>query len=211
VPVHVLLNLELVPEGEGNEGGERKGEVGEGAEVQGRAEKGASGQGGVSRSGGGGGGGGVAEGGNAGGGGKEKQDAWVNLRAWQGAGLAVGDMGPHLLLVPPQTTDMEVGVVRLPQPELARRVQATWSFGVGDPSARHSESVRYGLPYAGTRGRHVCQGFGGKYSHYGKLEYSVDFDLPVGYQVRVAGVASLFSGSLWCADDYRHSRVKADD
>ena len=74
--------------------------------------------------------------------------------------------------------------MRVPSAAVANRIYHTWSFGVGDPDARHLSSVRYGLPFAGKRGRHVCQAFGGKYSHHGKLHYSVDFDLPIGYQVR---------------------------
>ena len=72
----------------------------------------------------------------------------------------------------------------MPSAAVANRIYHTGSFGVGDPDARHVSSVRYGLPFAGKRGRHVCQAFGGKYSHHGKLHYSVDFDLPIGYQVR---------------------------
>jgi hypothetical protein len=48
----------------------------------------------------------TAEGAGGGGG-----DGWAQLRAWQGLGLAVGDLGPHRVVVPPQTTDYEVAVV----------------------------------------------------------------------------------------------------
>jgi len=59
----------------------------------------------------------------------------------------------------------------------------TWSFGGGDPNAVHNDKVRYALPYEG-KSRHVCQGFGGRYSHKGALHYAIDFDMPVGTPVR---------------------------
>ncbi len=56
-------------------------------------------------------GGHTAEGGGGGAGGRAEGDGWAQLRAWQALGLAVGDLGPHRVIVPPQTTDYEVAVV----------------------------------------------------------------------------------------------------
>eukprot|EP00960_Hanusia_phi_P031516 749335-Hanusia_phi.AAC.1 len=38
-------------------------------------------------------------------------------------------------------------------------ISENWSFGLGDPDAVHSKSIRYSLPFNGAA-RHVCQSFG---------------------------------------------------
>jgi murein DD-endopeptidase MepM/ murein hydrolase activator NlpD len=118
-----------------------------------------------------------------------RNDKWVPIHvevhvACAGGG-ARGDVGRVARVVPPRSEAFVVATVAVEAREVAARLEATWSFGLGDPWAVHSARVRYALPYTG-RARHVCQSFGGRFSHSGRLHYSVDFDLPVGHQVRAA-------------------------
>jgi len=97
---------------------------------------------------------------------------------------------PDSVFVPPRTEQHEVARVRIGTEKIAKALMAaeadfSWSYGWGDPKAVHNDKVRYALPYDG-KSRHVCQGFGGKYSHKGNLHYSIDFDMPVGTPVRCA-------------------------
>lgn len=94
-----------------------------------------------------------------------------------------GDMGETRLLVPQRSGEVAVARVQLAHKELLSRLQVRWWFGLGDPHAQHNNNIRYSLPFSG-KPRHVCQAFGGRYSHTGRLHYSVDVDLPPGHQVR---------------------------
>lgn len=72
----------------------------------------------------------------------------------------------------------------------------TWHYSykdhyfAGDPRVRHDASQVYALPYASGKHYVVIQGFNGKFSHFGDSQYSIDWGMPVGSEVRAcrAGV-----------------------
>ena len=61
-----------------------------------------------------------------------------------------------------------------------------WDYFVGNPSATHSDSVRYRLPFEGWTPRLLLQGVGGAFSHGGAYRYSFDFRMPIGTNVLAA-------------------------
>eukprot|EP00290_Baffinella_frigidus_P016740 CAMPEP_0180196270 /NCGR_PEP_ID=MMETSP0987-20121128/4023_1 /TAXON_ID=697907 /ORGANISM="non described non described, Strain CCMP2293" /LENGTH=150 /DNA_ID=CAMNT_0022151151 /DNA_START=20 /DNA_END=468 /DNA_ORIENTATION=- len=90
-----------------------------------------------------------------------------------------------VLLIPPRVENFVATTVTVDDRAVAARLEWSWSFGIGDPWAVHSPKARYELPFTG-KARHVCQSFGGRFSHTGRLHYSVDFDVPVGFQIRAS-------------------------
>lgn len=70
--------------------------------------------------------------------------------------------------------------------------QAAWTFNfrqrwvLGDTLAQHDNAVIYDLPFPKGKRYKIMQGFGGKFSHTGEFQYSIDFDMPVGTMVTAA-------------------------
>lgn len=63
--------------------------------------------------------------------------------------------------------------------------QAAWNFNfrqrwvLGDITAEHDNRVIYDLPFAQSQRYRIMQGYGGRFSHFGEFQYSLDFDMPV--------------------------------
>jgi murein DD-endopeptidase MepM/ murein hydrolase activator NlpD len=57
---------------------------------------------------------------------------------------------------------------------------------VGDQHADHDDSQLYALPYASGQAYTILQGYGSRFSHRGREEFAVDFDMPIGTPVHAA-------------------------
>ncbi|PHQ64712.1 MAG: peptidase M23 [Sulfurimonas sp.] len=55
--------------------------------------------------------------------------------------------------------------------------KAHYDWTIGSKDARHDNSYVYRLPYNLATKQMVSQGFNGKFSHYGKSQYAVDFNM----------------------------------
>lgn len=64
------------------------------------------------------------------------------------------------------------------------RYALRWS--VGNMDARHDDDYVYALPYGVDRSYRVLQGYGSRFSHTGREEFSVDFDMRIGTPVHAA-------------------------
>lgn len=64
------------------------------------------------------------------------------------------------------------------------RVRLDWQRG--QAGVAHDPAVIYELPFASGKAFVVGQGFHGSFTHTGNSEYAVDFDLPMGTEVRAA-------------------------
>ena len=78
-----------------------------------------------------------------------------------------------------------------------------WTVGRAD--AKHDEGQLYALPYAPDRSYRVLQGYGSRFSHRGREEFAVDFDMREGTPVHaarsgiVARVEERYSKGCWHA------------
>jgi murein DD-endopeptidase MepM/ murein hydrolase activator NlpD len=66
----------------------------------------------------------------------------------------------------------------------AYRMNVDWT--VGDKNANHDDDQLYALPYAKGKSFRVLQGYNSRFSHRGREEYAVDFDMPEGTPVHAA-------------------------
>lgn len=64
------------------------------------------------------------------------------------------------------------------------RISMDWT--VGDQHANHDDDHLYALPYAPGHAFRILQGYGSRFSHRGREEFAVDFDMPVGTAVHAA-------------------------
>ena len=64
------------------------------------------------------------------------------------------------------------------------RYDLKWTVGAQD--VNHDDDHLYALPYASANSYRVLQGFGSRFSHTGREEYAVDFDMDVGTPVHAA-------------------------
>jgi len=81
----------------------------------------------------------------------------------------------------------------------------SYKWTVGRKDARHDDDAIYALPYAEQESYRVLQGYGSRFSHTGREEFAVDFDMRVGTPVHAArsGVVARIeeSNSVGCWDD----------
>jgi murein DD-endopeptidase MepM/ murein hydrolase activator NlpD len=64
------------------------------------------------------------------------------------------------------------------------RYHFRWAKGRAD--VRHSDATRYRLPFRKGESHEVCQGYNGRWTHYGQDRYAVDFAMPEGTTVCAA-------------------------
>lgn len=85
------------------------------------------------------------------------------------------------------------------------RLRYRFRWTVGSQDLRHDDMHAYSLPYAPSKTYRVLQGYGSRFSHTGREEFAVDFDMPVGTPVHAArgGVVALVeeSHSKGCWED----------
>ena len=67
---------------------------------------------------------------------------------------------------------------------ISYKISMDWT--VGDQHANHDDDHLYAFPYARGRAYRILQGFGSRFSHRGREEFAVDFDMPVGTSVHAA-------------------------
>ncbi len=83
------------------------------------------------------------------------------------------------------------------------RYSLRWT--VGSKDAKHDDTHLYALPYAADRAYRVLQGYGARFSHRGREEFAIDFNMPVGTPVHAArsGVVARVeeSNSKGCWED----------
>ncbi len=81
----------------------------------------------------------------------------------------------------------------------------SYKWTVGHKDAKHDDDQVYALPYAPNSSYRVLQGYGSRFSHKGREQYAVDFDMRVGTAVHAArsGVVARIeeSNSKGCWDD----------
>ncbi len=81
-----------------------------------------------------------------------------------------------------------------------------YEWTVGHMDANHDDDHLYALPYASNRAYRVLQGYGSRFSHTGREEFAVDFDMRVGTPVHAArsGVVARLeeSNSKGCWEDH---------
>ena len=65
-------------------------------------------------------------------------------------------------------------------------VRYSFKWTVGSVDAKHDDQYLYALPYAADRSYRVLQGYGSRFSHTGREEFSVDFDMKIGTPVHAA-------------------------
>jgi len=61
-----------------------------------------------------------------------------------------------------------------------------FKWTVGRKDASHDDAQVYALPYSSKLSYRVLQGYGSRFSHTGREQYAVDFDMPVGTPVHAA-------------------------
>ena len=80
-----------------------------------------------------------------------------------------------------------------------------YKWTVGRKDANHDDTYLYSLPYAPQRSYRVLQGYGSRFSHTGREEFAVDFDMRTGTAVHSArsGVVARIeeSNSKGCWED----------
>jgi len=64
------------------------------------------------------------------------------------------------------------------------RYSIKWTVGRMD--AEHDDEHLYALPYSSENSYRILQGYGSRFSHRGREEFAVDFDMPVGTPVHAA-------------------------
>lgn len=64
--------------------------------------------------------------------------------------------------------------------------QLNLEWTVGDQHANHDDSYRYAFPYEKGRSYRILQGYGSRFSHRGREEFAIDFDMPVGTPVHAS-------------------------
>jgi len=83
--------------------------------------------------------------------------------------------------------------------------QYSIKWTVGRIDARHDDEQLYAFPYAPENAYRILQGYGSRFSHRGREEFAIDFDMPIGTPVHAArsGVIARIeeSNSKGCWDD----------
>lgn len=67
-----------------------------------------------------------------------------------------------------------------------QRYNLNLEWTVGDQHANHDDDYLYAFPYAKGRAYRILQGYGSRFSHRGREEFAIDFDMPEGTAVHAA-------------------------
>jgi murein DD-endopeptidase MepM/ murein hydrolase activator NlpD len=65
-------------------------------------------------------------------------------------------------------------------------IRYSFKWTVGRIDAKHNDQYLYALPYAADSSYRVLQGYGSRFSHTGREEFAVDFDMKIGTPVHAA-------------------------
>lgn len=90
---------------------------------------------------------------------------------------------PMLFVMKPQSK-AEVLKLHIDRKDFAFKAHYDWTLGSKD--AKHDDAYVYRLPYKAGTSQMVSQGFNGKFTHFGKSQYAVDFNLKEGTGVYAA-------------------------
>lgn len=89
-----------------------------------------------------------------------------------------------LLFVLKPFTKKEVLRLKILKSNFTYKAHYDWTIGSKD--AKHDNSYIYTLPYKKGTSHRVSQGFNGKFTHFGKSQYAVDFGMKEGTGVHAA-------------------------
>ena len=67
-----------------------------------------------------------------------------------------------------------------------QRYNLNFEWTVGDQHANHDDDYLYAFPYAKGRAYRILQGYGSRFSHRGREEFAIDFDMNEGTPVHAA-------------------------
>lgn len=67
-----------------------------------------------------------------------------------------------------------------------QRYKLNLEWTVGDQHANHDDDYLYAFPYAKGRAYRILQGYGSRFSHRGREEFAIDFDMAEGTPVHAA-------------------------
>lgn len=90
---------------------------------------------------------------------------------------------PMLFVMGPQSK-AEVLKLHIDKNTFSFKAHYEWTLGSKD--AQHDDYYVYKLPYKTGTSQMVSQGFNGKFTHFGKSQYAVDFNLKEGTEVYAA-------------------------
>lgn len=90
---------------------------------------------------------------------------------------------PMLFVMKPQS---KIKVLKLHVEKNDFTFKAHYKWTLGSKDAKHDDTYVYRLPYKAGTSQMVSQGFNGKFTHFGKSQYAVDFNLKEGTEVYAA-------------------------
>ena len=90
---------------------------------------------------------------------------------------------PILFVMQPHS---KIEVLKLHIDENNFSFKAHYDWTLGSKDAKHNDAYVYRLPYKAGTSQMVSQGYNGEFTHFGKSQYAVDFNLKEGTEVYAA-------------------------
>jgi murein DD-endopeptidase MepM/ murein hydrolase activator NlpD len=90
---------------------------------------------------------------------------------------------PMLFVLQPHS---KIEVLKLHIDENNFSFKAHYDWTLGSKDAKHNDAYVYRLPYKAGTSQMVSQGYNGEFTHFGKSQYAVDFNLKEGTEVYAA-------------------------
>lgn len=87
---------------------------------------------------------------------------------------------PMLFVMQPHSK-VELLKLHIDEKDFSFKAHYDWTLGSKD--AKHDDSYIYKLPYKAGTSQMVSQGYNGEFTHFGKSQYAVDFNLKEGTEV----------------------------